>query len=46
MYFQKGEFLKQDVYLKPPPEACCDNKIWKLNKCVHRLADGKCFSKF
>ena len=23
--FLQGEFLKRDVYLKPPPEAHCDN---------------------
>ena len=39
--FLQGEFLKRDVYLKPPPEAHCDNKqIWKLNKCVYGLTDA------
>ena len=38
--FLQGEFLKQDVYLKPPPKAHCDNnQIWKLNKCMHGLTD-------
>ena len=39
--FLQGEFLKRDVYLKPPPEAHCDNnQIWKLNKCVYGLTDA------
>ena len=29
------------MYLKPPPEALCDNsQIRKLNKCVYGLADA------
>ena len=27
------------MYLKPPPEAHCDNQIWKLNECVYGLTD-------
>ena len=39
--FLQGEFLKQDVYLKSPPDAHCDNnQIWKLNKCVYGLTDA------
>ena len=39
--FLQGEFLKQDLYLKPPPEALCDNnQIWKVNKFVYGLTDG------
>ena len=38
--FLKGDFLKQDVYLKSPPEPHCDNnQIWKLTKCVYGLTD-------
>ena len=38
--FLQGEFLKSDVYLKPPPEALCDNsQIRKLNKCLYGLTD-------
>ena len=32
--FFQGEFIKRDVYLKPPPEVNCNNRIWKLNKCM------------
>ena len=38
--FLQSEFVKRDVYLKPPPEHCNSNQIWKLNKCVHWLTDA------
>ena len=39
--FLQSDFLKQDVYLKPPPEALCDNnQIWKVNKFVYGLTDA------
>ena len=38
--FLQGDFLKQDVYLKSPPEPHCDNnQIWKLTKCLYGLTD-------
>ena len=37
--FLQGKLMEQTVYVKPPKEAST-NKIWKLRKCVHGLANA------
>ena len=38
--FLQGEMINRDVYLRPPSEAACANKVWKLKKCVYGLTDA------
>lgn len=37
--FLQGSELTKDIFIKPPIEAACKGKIWKLRKCVYGLAD-------
>ena len=38
----QGDYITRDVYIKPPPEASCnENVVWKFKKkCVYGLADA------
>lgn len=38
--FLQGSELTRDIFIKPPIEAACKGKIWKLRKCVYGLADA------
>ena len=38
--FLQGENMERNVYIKPPKEAKCNDKIWRLNKCVYGLTDA------
>ena len=38
--FLQGQVLDRDVYIKPPREANCPNKLWKLHKCLYGLNDA------
>ena len=38
--FLQGASMDRDVYLRPPPEAKSDGKIWHLKKCVYGLNDA------
>ena len=40
--FLQGKNIERDVFVKPQKEAAT-SKLWKLNKCVYRLADGSRF---
>ncbi len=35
--------LSRDLYIKPPPEANNEGKLWKLKKCVYGLADASLY---
>ena len=38
--FLQGDNFERDVFLRPPKEAVCSEKVlWKLNKCVYGLND-------
>ena len=36
----QGAELSRDIHIRPPPEVESKGKVWKLNKCVHGLADA------
>ena len=37
--FLQGDNITQDVYIKPPREAFCnENVVWKFKKCIYDLA--------
>ena len=38
--FLQGKQINHILYLKPPPEAHTENKLWWLKKCVHGLNDA------
>ena len=38
--FLQGNKLKRTVYVKPPPEVCEPEKIWRLKRCLYGLADA------
>lgn len=38
--FLQGMALERNVFLKPPPEASCDDTVWKLNHAVYGLTDA------
>ena len=38
--FLQGQVLNRDVYVKPPREANCPGKLWKLYKCLYGLNDA------
>ena len=38
--FLQGKALERDIFLKPPAEADCHGKLWKLKKCVYGLNDA------
>ena len=38
--FLQGKQINRIIYLKPPPEAHTENKLWRLKKCVYRLNDA------
>ena len=39
--FLQGDNFERDVFLRPPKEAVCSEKVlWKLNKCVYGLNDA------
>ena len=38
--FLQGKYMDRIVYLKPPPEANADGKLWKLKKCLYGLNDA------
>ena len=44
--FLHGKELDRDVYLKPPKEANCPGKLWKLKRCVYGLNDASRFWYF
>ena len=38
--FLQGKQINRILYLKPPPEAHTENKLWRLKKCVYGLNDA------
>ena len=38
--FLQGDEIDRVVHLKPPPEACCPNKVWRLKKSLYGLNDA------
>ena len=38
--FLQGKSIERVVYLKPPAEANCPGKVWKLKKCIYGLNDA------
>ena len=44
--FLQGNELDRDIYLKPPKEAKCPGKLWKLKRCVYGLNDASRFWYF
>ena len=38
--FLQGKQINHILYLKPPPEAHTENKLWRLKKCVYGLNDA------
>lgn len=38
--FLQGSEITRDIYIRPPSEAQCKGKVWKLCKCVYGLADA------
>ena len=44
--FLQGKDLDRDIYLKPPKEAKCPGKLWKLKRCVYGLNDASRFWYF
>ena len=38
--FLQGKNIDRVVFLKPPPEANAQGKVWKLNKAVYGLSDA------
>ncbi|XP_048012163.1 uncharacterized protein LOC125245541 isoform X2 [Megalobrama amblycephala] len=41
--FLQGIELLRNIYIRPPPEAVCEGKLWKLKKCVYGLADASLY---
>nr|XP_006813919.1 PREDICTED: uncharacterized protein LOC102802092 [Saccoglossus kowalevskii] len=35
-----GKEIERDVFIRPPREADCPNKLWHLQKCVYGLGDA------
>ena len=44
--FLQGKQLDRNIYLKPPKEAMCPGKLWRLNRCVYGLNDASRFWYF
>ena len=38
--FLQGNSIERNVFLKPPPEANSNGKIWKLKRCIYGLNDA------
>ena len=38
--FLQGQVLDREVFIKPPREANCPGKLWKLYKCLYGLNDA------
>ena len=41
--FLQGQNLDREIYLKPPKEAQCSGKLWRLKRCVYGLNDASRF---
>lgn len=41
--FLQGTEISRDIYIRPPPEAASEGKLWKLKKCVYGLADASLY---
>ena len=44
--FLQGNELDREIYLKPPKEAKCPGRLWRLNKAVYGLDDASRFWYF
>ena len=44
--FLHSDALDRDIFLKPPKEANCPGKLWKLKRCVYGLKDASRFWYF
>ena len=44
--FLQGKQINRILYLKPPPKAHTENKLWQLKKCVYGLNDAACMGYF
>ena len=44
--FLRGKDLDRSIHLKPPKEAQCTGKLWKLKRCVYGLNDASRFWYF
>ena len=38
--FLQGNGIERNVFLKPPPEANCQGRVWKLKRCIYGLNDA------
>ena len=38
--FLQGGSLKREVLLKPPPDVCSPNMVWRLRRCIYGLNDA------
>ena len=44
--FLQGKDLDREIYIKPPKQANCPGKLWRLKKCVYGLDDASRFWYF
>lgn len=38
--FLQGQKIQRDIFIRPPKEADCSNKLWHLQKCVYGLSNA------
>ena len=38
--FLQGNPITREVFIRPPPEVCPPDKVWKLHRCIYGLADA------
>ena len=38
--FLQGGSLEREVYLRPPPDVCSADNVWRLKKCIYGLNDA------
>ena len=38
--FLQGNKIERDVFLRPPGDACPENDVWKLKRCIYGLNDA------
>ena len=38
--FLQGDVLQRDIYLRPPLDACDQNRVWRLKRCIYGLNDA------
>ena len=38
--YLQGAKLTRDIFVRPPPQAKCDGKLWKLKQAAYGILDG------